>query len=265
VSPILCKVLLGAVLGGAGCALVGFLLVTLRVPFLAVCLSHAAMAGAVLGHLTGLPPLPLAFAGSLLAAAVLGPLSDSTRADPNTVMAILFTAFLGLTFLGIGLAHGPKSELLSLLWGSILLVRWSDLIGMGVATAVGAAAVLLFYKEFKAILFDRHLAALSGLRAHALFYLLLVIAGGVITVNLYAVGGLMLFSLLVNPAAAALQLGCRFSRALLLSVGIGIFSAAAGLAVSFFLGWPAGASIVIVSSLVFVAAAAFRIARGVEA
>jgi manganese/iron transport system permease protein len=263
-SPILAKVLLGALLGGSGCALVGFLLVQLRVPFLAVCLSHAAMAGAVLGHLLGVPALPLAFAASMLAAAILGPLSDSSRADPNTLMAILFTAFMGLTFLGIGLTRGPKSELLSLLWGSILLVRWRDLFWMGVATFAASLAVFCFYKEFKAILFDRRLAAFSGIQAGLLFYLLLVIAGAVITVNLYAVGGLMLFSLLVNPAAAALQLGLRFSHTLFFSIGFGVVSAAAGLGVSYLLGWPAGASIVIVSSLVFVGAVLFRSLRGRE-
>ena len=73
-DEVLPRILLGAVLGGAGCALVGYLLVNLRLPFLAVCLSHAAMAGAILGYLLGQPVLATAFAGSILAALVLGPI-----------------------------------------------------------------------------------------------------------------------------------------------------------------------------------------------
>ena len=59
-TALLYKILLGAVLGGSGCALVGFLMVNLRLPFLAVCLSHAALAGAVLGHLFGIAVLSAA-------------------------------------------------------------------------------------------------------------------------------------------------------------------------------------------------------------
>lgn len=261
-SAILYKIFLGAVLGGSGCALVGFLMVNLRLPFLAVCLSHAALAGASLGFLFGLPVLPAAFAGSLAAALVLGPLSDATGADPNTTMAILFTVSLGVAFLGLGLIPGPKSEVLSLIWGSILLVGWRDIYWMGVVLAVAALVIGGFYKEYKAILFDRHLAALSGIRTSIFYYGLLVVAGGVITVNLYTVGGLMLFSLLINPSAAALQLGLRFGPALFLSICLGVLSAAAGLGVSYALGWPAGASIVIVSSLVLLGAVVIRVSRG---
>ncbi len=260
-NPFLLKILLGGVLGGAGCALVGFFLVNLQLPFLSVCLSHAAMAGAVAATLLGLPPLPVAFAGALLAAILLGPISDATRASVNTVTAILFTFSMGLVFLGIGLMPGPKSEILSLIWGSILLVRRQDVIGMGAAFFVAALVVGLFYKEFKAILFDRRLAAASGIRANLLFYVLLVVTGGVITVNLYTIGGLMLFSLLVNPAAAALQLGVRFRLALLLSMLFGVISSGCGLWISFLFGWPAGASIVIVSSVLFATSVIARVLR----
>jgi manganese/iron transport system permease protein len=260
-SSVLYNIILGAVLGGAGCALVGFLLVNLRLPFLAVCLSHAAMAGAVMGHFLGLPPLASAFAAALLAALVLGPLTDATKADLNTVMAILFTLALGLTFLGIGLTPGNKSEVLSLLWGSILLLRPVDLVWTGLALLAAVGVVWAFFKEFKAILFDRHLAAASGIRARFFFYLLLILAGGVITVNLYTIGGLMLFSLLVSPAASALQFGLRFRSALYLSVLLGVLSAGGGLFLSFLLHWPAGASIVVFSGLVFAVSVAGRIAH----
>lgn len=260
-NPFLVKILLGGVLGGAGCALVGFFLVNLQLPFLSVCLSHAAMAGAVAASLMGWPPLPSAFAGALLAALLLGPISDATRASINTVTAILFTFSMGLVFLGIGLMPGPKSEILSLIWGSILLIRRQDVVGMGAAFLAAVLVVGLFYKEFKAILFNRRLAAASGIRANLLFYVLLVVTGGVITVNLYTIGGLMLFSLLVNPAAAALQLGVRFRWAMLLSMLFGIVATACGLWISFALGWPAGASIVIVSSLLFVASVIIRVLR----
>ena len=72
----------------------------------------------------------------------------------------------------------------------------------------------------------------------------------------------MLYSLLVNPAAAARQLTDRFSRALALTVLLAAGSAAGGLALAMGLDWPAGASIVLVSSGMFAAAAIVRAQRG---
>jgi len=255
------RIIAGAVLGGAGCALAGHLLVNLRLPFLAVCLSHAAMAGAIMGHLLGIPILLPAFVASMIAAILLGPLSDLTGADVNVVAAILFALSLGLAFLGIGLVPGPKSEVLNLLWGSVLLVRARDLAWMAAALLTTILFLLLFYKEIKAIQFDRRLAILSGIHGHMLYYVLLMVAGGVITVNLHAIGGLMLFSLLVNPAAATMQFRLRFGPSLALSTALGVVSALAGLAASFWLDWPAGASILVASSLIFIASVTVAGAR----
>jgi manganese/iron transport system permease protein len=253
---------LGAVLGGAGCGLAGFFLLALDLPFLAVCLAHAALAGAVLGHLTGLSPMVCAFTGALLAAGVLGPAADRVRVPVATLSGILFSLSLGLAFLGIGLAGGTRSPAMSLLWGNLLLLDWTRLAVAGIVTFSGAVLSLMFLKEIKAVLFSRAVAWSCGLPAGAITYALIIWCGLTITVNLEAVGGLMLYSLLVNPAAAARQLTDRFTHALGLAMLLAAVSAAGGLLLALSLNWPAGASIVLVSSAVFVAAAILRTLRG---
>ena len=120
------KWLLTALVGGAGCGLAGFLLISLNLPFMGVCLAHAALAGAVLAHFLGTPVVGTALAFSLGVAALVGPLADRTRTHANTVMSILFSLTLGLAFLGIGLLQDQRSELLGLMWGNLLLVRWAE-------------------------------------------------------------------------------------------------------------------------------------------
>jgi manganese/iron transport system permease protein len=252
---------LGAILGGAGCGLAGFFLLALDLPFLAVCLAHAALAGAVLGHLTALPPEICAFAGALLAAALLGPVADRVRVPTTTLSSIVFSLSLGLAFLGIGLAGGTRSPAMSLLWGNLLLLDWPRLAAIAAVTVLGAVLARLFLKEFKAVLFSRSVAWSCGLPAGAIAYALIAWCGLTITVNLEAVGGLMLYSLLVNPAVAARQLTDRFSSALVLAVLLAAGSAAGGLGLALHLNWPVGASIVLVSSAVFAAAAATRAIR----
>jgi len=249
---------LGAILGGAGCGIAGFFLLALDLPFLAVCLAHAALAGAVLGQVAGFPPTVCAFGGALLAAVLLGPAADRARVPAATLSGILFSLSLGLAFLGIGLAGGGRSPVMALLWGNLLLLDWLRLAAMAAVTLSGVVLSLVFLKELKAVLFSRPVAWSCGLPASAIVYALIAWCGLAITVNLEAVGGLMLYSLLVNPAAAARQFTDGFSRALVLAAVLAAGSAAGGLGLSLGLDWPAGASIVLVSSAVFAVAAVGR-------
>ena len=252
------KWLLAALLGGAGCGLAGFILVALNLPFLGVCLSHAALAGAVLAYVIGTPVLPTALAAALATAVLIGPLADRTRTQANTVMSILFSLTLGLAFLGIGLLQDQRSDVLSLMWGNLLLVQWRDLIPLAAAWLLPLVLLTTCGRWIKAVLFDRELARAAGLHATALYYALIILCGFTVTVNLNVVGGLMLYSLLTNPAVAALQLARGYRGGLLLAMVLGALSAIGGLALSFARNWPAGASIVLVSSLIYALSMAIR-------
>jgi len=255
-------VILAAVLGGLGCSLVGFYLSHLRLPFLGVCLSHAAMAGAVLGLLIGGPVGVLALAAAVLVGTAVGPLADRTGLDPNAAMATLFSLTMGLAFLGIGLLPGPKDQALGLIWGSVLFVSRTDLMWMAVALVAAVGFVLAMGKELRAVLFSREVAAASGVQADRVYYLLLLVASATVVVNLNTVGGLMLFSLLVNPCAAASRLVDTYGASLALTLVLGVVSAVGGLAVSLAANVPAGASIVVVSSGLFVLSVGLRRWRG---
>lgn len=245
------KWLLAGLAGGAGCGLAGFVLVSLNLPFMGVCLAHAALAGAVLAHFLGTPVLATALVTALGTAAAIGPLADKTRTHANTIMSILFSLTLGLAFLGIGLLQEQRTEVMGLMWGNLLLVRWADLAPLAAAFLLLLGLLAGWRQETKAVLFDRELARVCGIHAEALYYLLIVACGCAVTVNLNIVGGLMLYSLLTNPAVAALQLARSYGGVVAWSAGLGAGAALGGLAVSFAWNWPAGASIVLVSSLIY--------------
>lgn len=252
------KWLLTALAGGAGCGLAGFLLISLNLPFMGICLAHAALAGAVLAHFLGTPVLGTALLVSLAVAALVGPLADKTRTHANTVMSILFSLTLGLAFLGIGLMQDRRSELLGLMWGNLLLVRWIDLTPLTLAWVLPLVLLMVFAKETKAVLFDREMARACGIHAAAFYYAIIALCGFTVTVNLNIVGGLMLYSLLTNPAVAAMQLASTYRAAVMGSMLLGAVCAVGGLALSFGLNWPAGASIVLVSSVVYAVALGLR-------
>ena len=255
-------VLAAAVLGGLSAGLLGVLVVGLRIPFLAVCTAHAAMAGAILGRLCGLPVFGSGFGAACLGAAVLGWLLRRRDLEANTALGTLFSLMLGLAFLGLALTPGPKAELFGLLWGSPVFATWGQALVMGVVTLLEVLFVWRLGKELKLLLFSRELAA--ALIPEALVLgLLLVLAAAVITVNLEVVGGLLVYSLIANPGVAALRLARSFRAALVWSAVLGVFSAAAGLLAAYLFDVPAGCCIVLASSLpVFLALARPRKAHG---
>jgi manganese/iron transport system permease protein len=167
--------------------------------------------------------------------------------DPNLALGTLFSLSMGLAFLGIGLAEGPKSALLSLLWGSLLFVNPSQLWWIAVSAAALAVFAFVFDRRLRVLLFSRELAS-ALFPSGAVLGLFLVLAAGVITVNLETVGGLMLYSLIANPAVAALRTARSYRSALVLGSIFGALSALGGFLAAYWLDLPAGACIVLVSS-----------------
>ena len=239
--------LLAAIIGGAGCGIIGVWVVLLRIPFIGVAMSHAAFAGAIVGLLTGVSPLLLGLLACIGAAALVGPAADRTDSDPNLSLGVIFSILVGIAFLGMGLMEGPKSEALSLLWGSILTLDASDIWMLAIATGMAAGFSVLFYHELRAVIFSRVIAKSTGIPEKGLFYALLFICGTTITLNLNTIGGLLIFSLIVNPPSAALQITYSLGRMLVYSAAFAVASCLIGLALSYLFNAPTGAVIVLVS------------------
>ena len=249
--------ILSAFLGGIACATIGVFVVLMHMPFIGVCMSHAAFAGALLGLWLGFNPLIGAFALSLLSAAIIGPLADRGELSPETSLGVIFSFMLGIAFLFMGLMPGTKSGALELLWGSILTNTKSDIIFLGIVTIVVVGLVFVFYKEIQATIFHRDMALSVGIPATVILYGVLFLTGATITASLRSIGGLLIFSLILNPAAAAYQLTYSMKRMFLLSAGFGVLSGWTGLLMSYLFNLPSGATIVVTSSVVFMIAAVF--------
>ncbi len=248
------RALLATLLSGVACSLIGVLIVTMRLSFIGVCISHAAFAGALVGLHLGISPLSSSVVTSLLAAGVLGPLADKGNLSPDTAIGVVFSASIALAFLLLALLPGPKSEALGWLWGNVLTVSRENLWLLGITAGILTSLLLLFFKELQAVVFHRELAAASGLPATAIFYGVLMCSGVAITASLSAIGGLLVFSMVINPAATAYQFTYRLSRLFLLSVLFAVVAGWIGLALSAVFNLPSGAMIVLVSTAMLLVA-----------
>lgn len=246
---------------GIGCSTVGVFVVTMHLSFLGICIAHAAFAGALMGVWLGFSPVLGALAFSLGSTALIGPLSDRGELSPDASIGIVFSLMLGLAFLFLGLTPGSRTVALNLLWGRILTVSRQDLVLLAITTVTLLALLVLCFKEIQAVVCHRQVALAVGIPATAVFYGMLLASGVVITVSLPSIGGLLVYCLVLNPAAAAFQLTYSLKRMFLLAAVFGVLSCWAGLAASYLWDLMAGACIILASTAIFGLATFFSPSR----
>lgn len=258
-DPYFIPIIITGAFAGIGIGLLGVFIVGMRMPFIGSCISHAAMVGAVYASLWDLNPTAgalLLSAGASAGAALLPPSRKSM--DANTWQAVLLAFMMGLVFLAVGLEQNSRNEMLSLLWGNVLFADWGTAGTTGTLTILLVGFAALFNQELKAILFSRSLAAATGPYTGLVYFFFLILCGPLLAVTLKAVGGLLIFSLLVCPAAGAYQICRGYKAVVLTSMLLGLLSTTLGFGMSYFMNLPTGACTVIVSTLIFLLA---RISR----
>ena len=114
------------------------------------------------------------------------------------------------------------------------------------------------------LIFNRNIALAVGLPATIILYAVLFLTGTAVTVSLRSIGGLLIFSLILNPAAAAYQLTYSMKKMFLLSAVFGVLSGWVGLFFSYIFDLPSGATIVVTSALIFLLAVIFSPKRRVK-
>jgi manganese/iron transport system permease protein len=255
--PPIQRAAIACVLCGASCSLLSVFVVLMKMPLIGVSMSHAAFAGAVLGMLLDFNPILSGFILCLLTAGVLGPLSDRTDMAPENVLSIMFSFLMGLAFLGMGILTRTKAGALNLMWGNLLSLTRTDIAVLMMITLILSLFLFLFFKEIRAVLFNRRLAAASGVPERTIYYTLLFLTGAVVSSNLATVGGLLIFALLVQPGATALQLTYNLKSFFLVSAAAGIGACVSGLILSYIFDIPSGASVVLMATAIFAAAYIF--------
>jgi len=253
--------------------LLGVFVVQRRLSFLGDGLAHAAFGGMGIGAFVivaadlagsqmGLVnhPILIALPFSMLAALVIAWLRRGTRLSSDTAIGVSFAVSVALGVLLFSLIP-PDANLgvsaMDLLFGSILGVRASDL-WLIVAVAVLASALLLrLWGRLGYATFDDELARGDGINTDRLELVLFLTAAVIIAVSASVVGIILMAAYLVIPAAAARLLARTLAQMTVLAVLIGLVSTVAGLALSFYLDVPSGATIVLTQAALFVPAALF--------
>ncbi len=227
---------------------VGYFVVIRRLSFAAHALSHAGFAGAAGAVLLSLNPLLglMAFtsAGGL-AMAALGRKAAARDAQIGIVLAFM----LGLGVLFISLYKGYATEAYSLLFGEILGISRGDVIVTLIAGIIVLAVMAVIYRPLLFSSLDEDVAEARGVPVLGLGIVFLLIVAVTTSIAVQVVGVLLIFALLVTPAAIAERLSRRPASGIAISVGMALFSTWFGLFIAYYQPYPVS---FFITSLVFV-------------
>ena len=262
------RVLLGGVLGGVACGVMGSYVVSRRITSIAGGVSHSALGGigiaAYLMVTRGwqwLNPLYGAVAAAILSALIIGVVSVRARQREDTIISAVWAVGMAVGILFIQKTPGYAVDLMSYLFGSIGLFSWSDIWVMAITDAVILCVVFVFWKPLLAVCFDSEFARLRGIRAERYYLLLLCLTALTVVSLLRVMGTVLLIALLALPAAAAGHFTRTLWQMMVWGVVCSIVLTVIGLAMSYSLGLPPGATIALAAGAFYlVTAAAARLA-----
>jgi manganese/iron transport system permease protein len=254
---------LAAAIVGVLCGVVGCYVILRGMALMADSLAHGVLPGiavafALTAGAAGEEPDRLAIALGALVAGLLTAAATSivlrrSRVRQETAAAVVFVFMLALGVVLISRVESYSVDLTSFLFGDVLGVGDTELVTSAIAAALILALVVILYRPFLLVSFDRQRAAALGLPVDRLELLLLVVVTVAVVVGFQVVGALLVLGLLMAPPAAAALLTRRLPAMMVASAAIAAASAPIGLLLSWHLDLAAGASIVLVAVSAFVA------------
>ncbi len=250
------RALVTALVVGAVCGVLSCYVVLKRWALLGDAISHAVLPGVALAYLLNMPFFVGAFVSGAASAVAMGAVQRHTRVKEDAAMGLVFTGAFALGVVIIS-RIATSTHLMHVLFGNVLGVRLSMLLMTGVSGLIALACVFVFYKQLLLYCFDPVHASAIGMNTAVIHYGLMLLLTLTIVASLETVGIILVVAMLITPGATAYLITNRLARMMAIAVGVGTFSSAFGLYLSFRLNVASGGTIVLVALSLFLLAMVF--------
>jgi zinc/manganese transport system permease protein len=223
-----------AIMAGA----TGYILVLRGQSFAGHALGHVGFAGATGALLLGLPPLSGLIAVTVCGGLLMGLLGEQA-AERDIGIGLVLAAALGLGLLFLGFFSASATRATALLFGNVLGVDRATLAALLVVGLAICAGLAVLARPLLFASLQPELAAARGVPVRLVGVLFLGLVGLAVAGAAQVVGVLLVFSLLVGPAAAAQRLTARLFPGIVLCIALALAEALGGITLAFFTDWPA--------------------------
>lgn len=256
-------ILVSALVGGV-CGFLSAYLMLKGWSLIGDALSHAIVPGVAGAYMLGLPFAFGAFLSGGMAALTILFLNQRTKLKEDAIIGLIFTSFFGLGLFMVSIS--PVSiDIKTIVLGNILAISPSDTLQLVLIGGVSLLVLTLKWKDLMVTFFDENHARSIGLKPERLKVIFFTLLAASTVAAMQTVGAFLVIAMVVTPGATAYLLTDRFQRLILLALGIGAGTSFIGAYASYFLDGATGGIIVVLQTLIFLAAFLFAPKHGMLA
>jgi zinc transport system permease protein len=245
------SVLIGGIIIAVLCGVVGIFVTLRKESFVPDAIAHASLAGVAV---TLYIATDLTFIGALLVAIFMAIgivyIKRNTNLSSDAVIGIFFSVLFAIGIIII--SFNPEYELESYLFGSIEQIGGLDIIYSLIALFVIVVLVIIFYPKLVYMTLDPEAAFIRGFRVNMLEYILAILVAVTVVVSIKIVGIILVTALLIIPATTAKLLAQKYKHMLPISLAHSLISTILGIIIATYINTPPGATVVLVSGIIFV-------------
>ncbi len=245
------RALIGGLIAGATCSIVGVWLVLRGMSFFGDAFVHGVLPGIAAGVIFGFSPYLGAAVAALVMVGGIELIHRQTSLKEDTAIGLLFVGMMALGVALISKSRTYTGSLTSILFGDVFGVDQATLTSMGVLGAIVVAGSLILYRPLLALSFSPAKAETLGMSPRFTHAALLVLIATAVIGSFQAVGTLLVFGLLVGPPATAALLARTVPQMFALSVTLAAFAVWLGLTLSYHWGTAGSATMALVAIAVF--------------
>ncbi|MDR1939501.1 MAG: metal ABC transporter permease, partial [Clostridiales bacterium] len=234
-------------------SLLGVSLVLKRYSMIGDGLSHVGFGTLATALSLGIAPLQFSIPVSFAAAFLLLRISENGKIKGDAAIGIISSGALAIGVIVVSQTTGMNTDVYNFMFGSILTLSSGDLfLSIGIS-AVVLILYVLFYNKIFAVTFDSEFAAATGIRAGAYIMLIALLTALTVVVGMRMMGAMLISSLIIFPALTSMRIFGSYRSVVVCSAVVSVVCFIFGILVSFIFSTPAGASVVVVNLVVFLA------------
>ncbi len=252
------RALLAGILAGIACGIIGTFVVSKRISYVGGGIAHSVLGGMGAAYflktvyqLNWLNPLVGAVAAAILAAVLIGWISMRYRQREDTIISGIWAVGMAVGIIFISQTPGYYENLMSYLFGNILLISRGDLYLIGLLNLTIIAVTVLFFNQLSAISFDEEFARVRGVNVELFYMILMVLTALTVVLLVSVVGIIMVIALLTLPPASAGMFSRSLKGTMILASLFSILFTILGLGLSYGPDFPPGAVIILVAGIFY--------------
>lgn len=236
-TPFMINALIAGSLIALASGVIGYFVLLRDLPFATHAVAHIGFPGATLAVLAGASAVFGLIAACTLGGLAIGAMGHRARnREVVTGTVLAFATGLGILFNSLGSAQ--TNLLTNLLFGNILAITTEQVVAFSIIVVLVLAVLALIGRKLLFASVDPDVAAARGLNTRALSAVFLVAMSLIIAISVTIVGVLLIFALLVTPAATAIRLTAKPTLVVAIASAIALVSVWGGLIVATFQPWP---------------------------